>query len=140
MKVNPATARHRLAHAGKDFYFCCAACLEKFRAQPDTYRGSQKHAPGPSATLVTLGTATISSIRNPMRSKTGDPPRAAYVCPMCPQVHQANPGPCPSCGMALESDVPVTNTRTEYTCPMHPEIIRQEPGACPICVMALEPR
>jgi Cu+-exporting ATPase len=140
MNVNPATSRHRLAHAGKDFYFCCAGCLEKFRARPDTYLRSQKHAPGPSANLVTRGVPTIPSIRNPIQFKAGHTPTAAYVCPMCPEVHQTGPGPCPSCGMALESDVPVTTTRTEYTCPMHPEIIRQEPGACPICGMALEPR
>jgi len=64
----------------------------------------------------------------------------AYVCPMCPEVRETKPGACPSCGMALEADVPVASKRTEYTCPMHPEIVRQEPGSCPICGMALEPR
>ena len=64
----------------------------------------------------------------------------AYVCPMCPEVREAKPGACPSCGMALEAEVPVASTRTEYTCPMHPEIVRPHPGACPICGMALEPR
>jgi len=59
---------------------------------------------------------------------------------MCPEVRESKPGACPSCGMALEPDVPVATTRTEYTCPMHPEIVRAEPGACPICGMALEPR
>lgn len=64
----------------------------------------------------------------------------AYVCPMCPEVRETKPGACPSCGMALEADVPVASKRTEYTCPMHPEIVRPEPGSCPICGMALEPR
>jgi Cu+-exporting ATPase len=50
------------------------------------------------------------------------------------------PGACPSCGMALEADVPAASTRTEYTCPMHPEIVRPAPGSCPICGMGLEPR
>ena len=59
---------------------------------------------------------------------------------MCPEVRETKPGACPSCGMALEADVPVASKRTEYTCPMHPEIVRQEPGSCPICGMALEPR
>src|SRR5439155_648348 len=49
-------------------------------------------------------------------------------------------GACPSCGMALEPDTPITRSRTEYTCPMHPKIVRAEPGFCPICGMALEPR
>ena len=59
---------------------------------------------------------------------------------MCPEVHEPKPGACPSCGMALEPDVPLASTRTEYTCPMHPQIIRSEPGSCPICGMALESR
>ncbi len=59
---------------------------------------------------------------------------------MCPEVREPKPGACPSCGMALEPDVPVASTRTEYTCPMHPEIVRPAPGSCPICGMALEPR
>jgi len=64
----------------------------------------------------------------------------AYVCPMCPEVRETKPGACPSCGMALEADIPVPSARTEYTCPMHPEIVRPQPGSCPICGMALEPR
>ena len=59
---------------------------------------------------------------------------------MCPEVRESKPGACPSCGMALEADVPAASTRTEYTCPMHSEIVRPAPGSCPICGMALEPR
>jgi len=59
---------------------------------------------------------------------------------MCPEVRASNPGPCPSCGMALEPETPIAAARTEYTCPMHPEIVRPGPGSCPICGMALEPR
>ena len=59
---------------------------------------------------------------------------------MCPEVRETKPGACPSCGMALEPDIPVASTGTEYTCPMHPQIVRPGPGSCPICGMALEPR
>jgi Cu+-exporting ATPase len=59
---------------------------------------------------------------------------------MCPEVRENKPGACPSCGMALEPDVPIASIRTEYTCPMHPEIVRPAPGSCPICGMTLEPR
>ena len=37
MNVEPATAKHKFDHAGKAYYFCCASCLEKFRADPDHY-------------------------------------------------------------------------------------------------------
>src|SRR5207244_3104647 len=63
-----------------------------------------------------------------------------YVCPMCPEVRETKPVPCPSCGMALEPETPLPRTKIEYTCPMHPEIVRHEPGSCPLCGMALEPR
>ena len=66
---------------------------------------------------------------------------AAYVCPMCPEVRETEPVPCPSCGMALEPEiVAAAPAAVEYTCPMHPEVVRTEPGACPECGMALEPR
>ncbi len=31
----------------------------------------------------------------------------AYVCPMCPEVRETEPVPCPKCGMALEPEVAV---------------------------------
>ena len=136
MSVNPATAKHRLEHAGKPYYFCCGHCAEKFKADPEKYL--TQSMPPRSAGLVTLGTPAIrpaAAAGKPSAAKPGN-----YVCPMCPQVRESKPGPCPSCGMALEAEVPLATTRTEYTCPMHPEIIRPAPGACPICGMALEPR
>jgi Cu+-exporting ATPase len=126
MSVNPATAKHSHPYHGKTFYFCCAPCVEKFKTDPARYLTS---SPPKSSGLVTLGAAKPSS-----------PPSAAYVCPMCPEVRASKSGPCPSCGMALEPDVPVASARTEYTCPMHPEVVRPVPGSCPICGMALEPR
>src|ERR1700734_1031928 len=131
MNVNPATAKHVHNHGGKNYYFCCAPCVEKFKADPAKYMDGA--APARPQGLVTLGAPT----QTPRRT-TAD--GVAYVCPMCPEVRANKPGPCPSCGMALEPEVPVASTRTEYTCPMHPEIVRPGPGSCPICGMALEPR
>jgi Cu+-exporting ATPase len=63
-----------------------------------------------------------------------------YICPMCPDVVEDNPVPCPHCGMALERVQPVTfGQPSRYTCPMHPEVMQDAPGDCPICGMALEP-
>ena len=116
MNVNPTTAKYKTTYQAKDYFFCGASCLEKFLAKPDAYLEKTKPSPMP----VGAGTA--------------------YVCPMCPEVRETKPVPCPSCGMALERENPLSPTRMEYTCPMHPEIVRQEPGNCPICGMALEPR
>jgi Cu+-exporting ATPase len=148
MNVNPATTKHVHEHGGKNYYFCCAGCEEKFKADPGKYLGGT--AATRSSGLVMLGAAkpAISSDPQPQPTKPQSQTRgpaateAAYVCPMCPEVREKKPGACPSCGMALEPDVPFASstTRTEYTCPMHPEIVRPGPGSCPICGMALEPR
>ena len=146
MTVDPAAAKARVEHAGTTYYFCCTGCAQKFQTAPDQYL-----EPKP-ATLITLGApkrATLPTSARPksvavpaeeMKTRELDYGRPNYVCPMCPEVRQAKPGPCPSCGMALEPEIPIALTRTEYTCPMHPQIVRQEPGNCPICGMALEPR
>jgi YHS domain-containing protein len=146
MNVNPARAEHVHEHDGKKYYFCCAPCVEKFKADPQGYLNKPA-----SSGLVTLGTPTkLAPVSHLRKMSTQEQPssgpeskirdQAAHVCPMCPDVREPKPGACPSCGMALEPEVPIATTRTEYTCPMHPEIVRSEPGSCPICGMALEPR
>jgi len=138
MDVNSATAKHVHGLDGKNYYFCCAPCAEKFKADPLRYLSqiSSTRSPG----LVMLGAAVNPPSREPAAAAPRAPSEPAYVCPMCPEVRETRPGACPSCGMALEPEIPVAATRTEYTCPMHPEIIRSAPGSCPICGMALEPR
>jgi Cu+-exporting ATPase len=145
MNVNPATAKHRLKHAGMSYYFCCANCAEKFKADPVKYLAPPSCLD--SSNLITLGSPAvppISEAASPLTNQPSQNQPAAdqvnYVCPMCPEVHASKPGPCPSCGMALERETPIAAKRTEYTCPMHPQIVRPGPGFCPICGMALEPR
>jgi Cu+-exporting ATPase len=143
MTVEPSTAKAKVEHVGSTYYFCCAGCAQKFQAAPEKYL-----KPKP-ADLVTLTGAqseqdALTGIggvaQPPSNPPSGAQDSTAYVCPMCPEVREPKPGPCPTCGMALERETPVAQTRTEYTCPMHPEIVRAGPGSCPICGMALEPR
>jgi Cu+-exporting ATPase len=138
MNVNPATAKHKFEHHGKNTFFCSAGCVEKFKADPAKYLAPQ------SSGLVTPGLVKPSLVApssiTPGLVKLSLPPDVTYVCPMCPEVGEDKPGACPSCGMALEADVAIAGSRTEYTCPMHPEIVRPGPGSCPICGMALEAR
>jgi P-type Cu+ transporter len=149
MDVVPATAKHKTLHNGKEYFFCSAGCFAKFQASPEKILSGPPKPMTMSSGLVSLSAptlvmptqvkpATISSTT----SKDGpEKPTQAYICPMCPEVRQFGPGPCPKCGMSLDPESPtISNTKTEYTCPMHPEIIRSEPGTCPICGMALEPR
>ena len=137
MSVDPATAKHTAEHEGKTYYFCCAGCGSKFKADPEPYL---KPACGG---LISIG--GLSDRPQPAAVQVPSPPASgtadsAYFCPMCAGVSQTKPGPCPKCGMALERETPVVSSRLEYTCPMHPEIVRPGPATCPICGMALEPR
>jgi Cu+-exporting ATPase len=167
MTVDPERAGARVEHSGKTFYFCCAGCADKFRAEPEKYLsanspvglnhdaalvqlGGAKSAAGmPSvdraraASVAARAPITTAEKARPLETFDTKPVVSAndYICPMDPQVHQDRPGACSKCGMALEPTRPaVGGTRIEYTCPMHPEIVRSEPGSCPICGMALEPR
>ncbi|MGB9204716.1 MAG: heavy metal translocating P-type ATPase [Terriglobales bacterium] len=155
MDVNPATARFKTLHNEEEYFFCCAGCMAKFQANPEKIlsappRPMSMTKPATiTSGLVSLG-APVSASKpimpaaiTPARSQPGVPAKdtRAYVCPMCPEVRQIGPGPCPKCGMALDPESPaLPASKIEYTCPMHPEIVRSEPGSCPICGMALEPR
>ncbi|MBI2985881.1 MAG: heavy metal translocating P-type ATPase [Deltaproteobacteria bacterium] len=115
MTVEPETAAASTEYQGKTYYFCAVSCHGRFVREPEKFLDGKGSPP-----------AQIGDI---------------YTCPMDPEIRQAEPGPCPKCGMALEPvAVAPAPTRTEYVCPMHPEIVRPEPGSCPTCGMALEPR
>lgn len=115
MTVTP-DSEHRFNHEGTDYYFCCAGCRNKFAADADHFL-------------------------NPPADAGSEPPAGSgpWICPMCPEVRESEPVPCPVCGMALDPETPATpQTRTQFTCPMHPDVRRDEAGDCPECGMALE--
>ena len=120
MSVSPSSAR-RFEYGGDTYLFCSTGCETKFKVNPQVYLST------PSKTVAAPNVSQDL------------PSSVAYVCPMCEEVRETRPGACPSCGMALEPEVPVASG-VEYTCPMHPEVVRTAPGSCPICGMALEPR
>jgi P-type Cu+ transporter len=151
MDVDPANTRYQTEHNGKEFFFCSAGCLARFQANPEKILSSAPQPmgsglvslSGPALVMPTTGKPSAPKAQLP--GEPGKDTRAhvgpTYVCPMCPEVRQIGPGPCPKCGMALDPESPaLPATRREYTCPMHPQIVRPEPGNCPICGMALEPR
>src|SRR5579864_7487135 len=87
MNVSRASAKHVHEHAGKNYYFCCAGCTQKFKADPQKYLNPPLQS---SSKLVTLG---MPSPARPLPLPQQNAAAAAahvsdYVCPMCPEVRQ----------------------------------------------------
>ncbi|MHB1767589.1 MAG: heavy metal translocating P-type ATPase [Phycisphaerae bacterium] len=146
MNVVPEKAAGVWDHAGARYYFCGKSCLEKFKANPETFLNKPPGASA-SASMVQLGVSAkgkradgltdANLITKPQSANK----KVRYICPMDAQVLSDKPQACPKCGMALELESPLAPVKKaiQYTCPMDPEIIRDQPGACPKCGMALEP-
>jgi P-type Cu+ transporter len=75
----------QLDHAGKDYHFCSARCMDKFRTNPQQYVTAAAQPPQPVQEAA---------------------PGTIYTCPMHPQIRQPQPGNCPICGMTLEPLIP----------------------------------
>jgi len=88
MSVDPATARYKIDHDGRSFYFCSKRCKAKFAENPAKYVGGKAQQP----TQANVSEGTI------------------YTCPMHPQIRQVGPGNCPICGMALEPELATADT------------------------------
>src|SRR5262249_19602938 len=84
MSVNPETSKHRFAHNGTTYHFCCNRCRTKCEPDPHKYPEKPKEPPRAGA-RVPVGTI--------------------YPCPMHRETRRVGPGSCPICGMALEPDV-----------------------------------
>ncbi|MEO8198681.1 MAG: heavy metal-binding domain-containing protein, partial [Thermoanaerobaculia bacterium] len=91
MNVDPLKTKHSLPHEGKDYFFCSAGCLEKFRREPGKY-------------LAASSAAGFEPMESPAPAAPAPPPGkgALYTCPMHPEIVRPGPGSCPICGMALE--------------------------------------
>ena len=103
MNVDPATTKHVHELAGENYYFCCAGCREKFKSDPQKYL---KSAPGLVALGMPAAPKIVPVLSHDHEQASPNSIGPAYVCPMCPEVHEKKPGACPSCGMALERDTP----------------------------------
>ena len=85
MDVEPSTARHKLDHAGKTYYFCCASCLERFRAHPDEYL-KPRPASAAGLQIINIAPATPKETLTQTDSPSTASSASAYICPMCPEV------------------------------------------------------
>jgi Cu+-exporting ATPase len=91
MNVDPARTKHSTAHEGKNYFFCSAGCLEKFRREPGKYLSGGGHEPMESAAPTAPAAPEAPAGKG-----------VEYTCPMHPEIVRPSPGSCPICGMALE--------------------------------------
>src|SRR5450759_2740879 len=85
MDVDPARTKHSLVDEGKDYFFCSAGGLEKFRREPGKYLAGGS-----------------GGGHEPMEPEAPAGAGVEYTCPMHPEIVRPSPGSCPICGMALE--------------------------------------
>ncbi|MFO7324155.1 MAG: heavy metal translocating P-type ATPase [Pseudomonadota bacterium] len=107
MRVDPATAPGHV-HEGRGFHFCSPRCREKFIADPGRYLQGHGHGHGDHGAPHAHGHAHAGTPAHGHAPASAGPAPAGAVwtCPMHPQIRQAQPGPCPLCGMALEPLLP----------------------------------
>ena len=98
MTVDPEHSRFSFEYGGTTYHFCCGGCHTAFQTDPEAFL---KVAGEASTDVAVTPTAAHDKAR---------PPGTVYVCPMCPDVRETEPGSCPSCGMALQL---LTLTRDE---------------------------
>src|SRR5277367_7130557 len=100
MTVDPARATAQAVYAGKTYYFCCAGCADKFRAEPAKYLNAEAPAAtGSDSALVQFSRAgapaaapalagshenMLATERPAMKPAAA----SAYVCPMDPEVRE----------------------------------------------------
>ena len=89
MRVPADRAAATEQYDGQTWFFCSKGCAAKFHAGPERYLKPASALPSPSPTPSA-------------NAPDGPAHHPDYICPMDPEVHQAHPGSCPICGMALE--------------------------------------
>jgi Cu+-exporting ATPase len=137
MQVSPGTTTASAEHSGNKYFFCCDACAEKFRSNPDRYTPTEtdpvcgmKVTPARAAAQVTHQGKTFFFCGKSCAAKfTANPD--AYLKP------SSETGPAAANTTPLAK--PTAGQATDYVCPMDPEVHESNPGACRICGMALEP-
>lgn len=93
MEVNSDKTKYHLSFDKKQYYFCSAHCMSKFKASPEHYIHTEntKHSCCNESHSQDSSFVITSNANN------------NYTCPMHPEVVQDHPGNCPKCGMALEA-------------------------------------
>ena len=113
MTVDPEQSRFSFDYGGTTYHFCCGGCHAAFQQNPEAFlkaSGGTATAPMTHGHHAEPAEAAARSNRPPVAGheappaaeRSAAPAGTVYVCPMCPDVRETEPGPCPNCGMALQ--------------------------------------
>jgi Cu+-exporting ATPase len=118
MDVDEKKTKFHLEKDGKQYYFCCKNCLEKFQqgltAPPVKNTASRYTCPmhpeviqdGPG--ICPKCGMSLEPILPKISAKEQE-----WTCPMHPEIVSDRPGACPKCGMALEPVEPTLEEEEE---------------------------
>jgi Cu+-exporting ATPase len=84
MRVDKRAPVATVPHGKHTYFFCSERCAGQFSAAPDGFVEKARAAAAPPPA----------------------PKGTVWICPMCPEVRESSPVPCPVCGMALEPETP----------------------------------
>jgi len=94
MLVERESAADAVVFQGNTYYFCNINCSAKFSRSPGRYVATQDANAHEANTQI----ASADTAAEPESVKQNQ-----FTCPMHPEIITTKPGPCPLCGMALES-------------------------------------
>lgn len=136
MSVNKTAPKGgSFTHAGTTYYFCNPRCCAKFSADPEHYlKSPPPPRPSPATKPVAASPPVAAASSHPAQTAA---PKTAYVCPMCPEVRASEPGPCPTCGMALEPEIPSLSPEDLARDPELVAMSRRFLVAAPLCLVVL---
>jgi P-type Cu+ transporter len=105
MNVNPDTSKAHAQHEGKDYYFCCGGCAQKFQKDPAKYLSA-------SSPTKQTGIATLTGMGAAVKSAMSLPVLAA-----------GQKEKDPVCGMMVDAQKPAAKLehtgKTFYFCSAH---------------------
>lgn len=137
MQVDPARTAHHTHWQGKDYYFCCGRCRERFEADPQSFLAStEQPATAADGARDPVCGMSVDPAQTPHHAKV-DGVQYHFCREECRRSFVADPARYLRQEYSAPTPPPAPGTR--YTCPMDPEIVQDGPGTCPICGMALEP-
>ena len=133
---------HRHTYEGREYLFCCAGCLSRFKASPAQYLSKPAGSSPAQAARVAIGQigkGRPSGLASSARAHAGHAHAGRAQTPsQTARVAVGEIGKGPARPRPPENAPPL-GVVTMYTCPMHPQIRQAGPGTCPLCGMALEP-